>query len=103
MSTARPLEADLEYYGFQLVLSRANTVGPGACEGCGPGACILMQEIRVMQADGSFERCNSPLQGQGVVWQCGSAGGGHVIGCSFTRCATPSAATSWGQIKGLYR
>jgi hypothetical protein len=94
------LDPDVEYYGFQLILSNARTVGTDACEGCAAGVCLTLAEIKVVQADGSFERCNVPLQSQFIGWQCARGGGTHT---ECDGCPTAATPSSWGQIKSLYR
>jgi hypothetical protein len=87
-----PLPAGAELLSFQLVFSNAGTT---TCTGCTSPAAIVLNEIKSVQQDGSFERCSTPLQNQCAGWQ----GGGTPTNCG----ATPAVNTSWGQVKSLYR
>ena len=93
-AVANPIDlpADLELFSFNLALSNAGTT---TCAGCSQPAAIVLNEIKSVQQDGSFERCNNALQSQCGGWN----GGGTPTNCG----ATPAVNTSWGQVKSLYR
>lgn len=93
-AVANPIDipAGLELFSFNLALSNANTT---TCAGCAQPAAIVLNEVKSVQQDGSFERCNTPLQSQCGGWN----GGGTPTNCG----ATPAVNTSWGQVKSLYR
>lgn len=88
--TALPMGVEL--FSFNLALGNAGTT---TCAGCTTPAAIVLNEIKSVQQDGSFERNSSPLQNQCVGWQ----GGNTPTACG----ATPARNTSWGQVKSLYR
>lgn len=93
-----------EYSAFRLILDHAHAVGTGACAGCSVAACLLIDEIRLIQPPelGDYRLCN-PRDRNFVVWQ-----GALPIGCpplhSPLYCAsTPTRTSTWGEIKTVYR
>ncbi len=94
---AGPVEPGTEYHAFTVRIRNTDTVGPGACGGCLYPACIVLNEIRLVQPAGTPG--GSPaLTGRDtnnyLQWQA------PVYNCPFI---VPAANRTWGQIKSLYR
>ena len=86
-----------EVYFSRIVILNAGTVG--GCAGCLTGACIVLNQMNVVQdpvthPGGDFSY-TLPATRQHVTWQ---SGGG--VDCPGV---TPARKTSWGTIKTLYR
>lgn len=80
----------------KVTISRALTVGPTACAGCGIGACIRLNQIRLDEAPGLPKwTVTNPARNTWVTWQSGYPGS-----CLFF---TPAQNRTWGAIKTLYR
>ena len=97
-SSVGPLVATNNYYAFALRIGYIGTVGPGACAGCGAGACIAFNSITLRQVPpGSAVTLAIPSSNI-VTWQ--PSGSPVPPDC---RAATPARQATWGVIKGLYR
>lgn len=97
-----------EYFMYSVVISHQKTVDPGACAGCGLGACVSFSSLRLNYADGSPPEPFFPLKFESddrlATWQ----GGAGVISTTIggqTSCprATPARNSTWGNVKALYR
>ncbi len=89
-----------EYYLLTVTLRGSNTVGDGACGGCGAPMGILVNTIQLTQPVGIGDVwLTAEGDRQWIAWQCGYLGEYW----SFYNCGTPARAPSWGQIKSLYR
>jgi len=93
-----PVEAALEYYGFQLIMNRSKTTGLGACAGCLDPVCLVLNEITLFNEVGAKTSISSPESRNFVTWQGGQIG--DPAGCP---AATPTTKTTWGKIKSIYR
>lgn len=107
--TGGPLQAEREYYAFQLQFTSEHTTGadPATCSGCSGTACLFLQELRLFQPAGAGDYIlGNPLSSNLAVWQCGTftiADPGGIIGCAASNCPVPAKRTSWGQVRSLYR
>jgi hypothetical protein len=101
------LPGGVEMYAFQLVLSHARTTGSNACAGCGADVCLRLREIVPTSRDGTRWILNEGLESNTIGWQCGrpmTYSHSPLFECRLsTDCATATEATTWGQIKSLYR
>ncbi|MGH9197197.1 MAG: hypothetical protein ACRD1T_15845, partial [Acidimicrobiia bacterium] len=61
MSSPRALVGGTEYYGLKLVISNTKTVGTGSCAGCATPVCVVLNEIRSAQNNGTDERLTSAI------------------------------------------
>lgn len=107
-----------QYFTGSYVISHVKTVGTGACSGCATPVCVLYSHMRLfVDGQSSFHRvfttpANSP-NSQAATWQ-----GGQMVslqhncdpqtgqctnsfGCSTQ--PTDVRASTWGQVKALYR
>ena len=95
---AGPLNPDYLYHMFRVRIDRSNTTGTDACYGCFFPACIVLNEIQLLQPEGTpggSPRITQPLDGINyLMWQ------GNVGGCPYV---VPTKNQTWGQIKSLYR
>ena len=94
-----PLDADVEYFAFNMLINNLKTVGTGACAGCSVPVCLILNSIKITQGVGVGDYFLSQAGAPGsniVTWQGGNVGGG---GCS----ATPAKNATWGSVKSLYR
>jgi len=94
-----PLDADVEYFSFNMLISNIKTVGSPACAGCLSPICIVLNSINITQGIGigDFKLTNPVSPASNVItWQGGAVGGG---GCA----ATPARNATWGSVKSLYR
>lgn len=89
-----PLDPNEEYFAFAIEIDNAKTVGVDACVGCDLPACIVLNGVMPLMADGSSAWMTQPDRGYMAAWQEG------IIGCPFI---VPTRQTSWGSIKALYR
>lgn len=95
-SSAGPLDPELEYYAFRLSISRAKSVGAGACEGCADPVTLWLLEIKITQPVGLGDyRLWGSLEGSLTTWQ----GKNPYASCLFV----PARNTTWGAIKAQYR
>jgi len=94
ISPSAPLTGGTEYYAFQILVLRTNTL---TCSGgCAESACIRLNSINVVQPAGvgnSF-LVSPPAGGsQEITWQGGAA----------SCVAVPVQSRTWGEVKHLYR
>src|SRR5262249_13772516 len=60
-----------QYYDFPLLVNNAKTIGAGACGGCDPGNCILIQTVKLIQPAGVGDYFLGSVADHGfVTWQC---------------------------------
>jgi hypothetical protein len=88
-----------EYYMFSIVITGAKSDGPGTCDGCANGACIVLNSIQVEQpkdANADYLVTN-PLLRNYVLWQGGT--GAAIGSCP---AAIPVQNATWGTVKSLY-
>jgi len=92
---ATGLDPSIEYYGFRIHIAPAKTVGTGACVECDGPACINFRYIQLFQpAARNFDpRISVPLSMNSVAWR--------ELYCP--PCPCPTVASSWGQLKCLFR
>lgn len=97
-----------EYYLYSVAISHQKTVDPGACAGCGLGACLSFSRVYLNYTDGSPPEPWFPGKFESddrlATWQ----GGAGVISTTIggqTSCprATPVRNSTWGNVKALYR
>ena len=95
-----PIDADVEYFAFNLLINNAKTVGTGACTGCNVPVCIVLNSIKLTQGVGIgdfvLSQPANPASNY-ITWQGGAVGDG---GCP---AATPAKNATWGTVKSLYR
>ena len=90
------LDADQEYFLFNLVLDHTSTTGPEACAGCSMPVCIVLNEIRLTTTTPS-ETTLTEASTPGLnfaTWQQGTG-----ADCM----AVPVKHTTWSRVKGMYR
>jgi len=95
-SALQELQANTEYFAFNLVIDHAKTVGPGACSGCSGSVCLVLQSIRVISSDlaNNVFLSGGTTPGSDMVhWQ------GTVGDCNLV----PVKNKTWGEVKALYR
>ena len=91
---AGPLDPNVETYSFKCSISSARTVGTLACPGCTDAACIVLNNIKVIQNPGLPARdVSNPAVTNIARWR------GGLTDCSVT----PAKNTTWGSVKALYR
>ena len=97
-SAVGPVVPNQSYYAFALRISYAGTTGPGACSGCGAGACIALNSVTLRQVP-PYSTITVTYPGSNVAtWQpAGYPAPGSCI------VITPVRAATWGSIKSLYR
>jgi hypothetical protein len=91
-----PLDALTEYYACRIDIGRSKTTGTGSCAGCTVYACIILNSIQLFQPPAlAFDPIlSNPIDRYFVWWQNGVPGCPGIV---------PVKATSWGQLKSLYR
>jgi hypothetical protein len=89
-----------EYYIEELILNHAKTVGTGSCAGCGDGACIVLNSIKLSSPSTAHQdyTVSNPLNRAYVTYQAGGVDPSG--GCPG---ATPTRNSTWGSVKSLYR
>ncbi len=99
-TTPGPIDANVEYAAFNVVINNAKTVGTGACAGCATPVCLVLNNINLIQSGvaGDFRLTQAANPGSNyITWQGGAVGG---LGCP---AATPTRNSTWGSVKSLYR
>ena len=95
--TPGPLEAEIEYFAFNMIINSTRTVGTGACAGCLTPVTLVLNSIKLTQpigvGDFVLSQAANPASNY-ITWQTGYAG---CLG------ATPTRNTTWGSVKSLYR
>jgi len=84
------LGATSMYYGVKLVIQNTWTTGVGACAGCSPSACLVLNSIEVVRTAGA-------PGGGNLNWA--RWGGSPDADCGLV----PARALTWGGVKSLYR
>lgn len=79
------------YYLVRIIVNHARTTGAGACAGCAEPLCIDVVSARLLQSAPHADYQLSPSASL-LTWNGAPDG-----------CATPARATTWGQVKALYR
>ena len=97
VSSPVSLDADQDYFVFNLVLMNSSTVDPGACAGCTVPVCIVLNSITLRSL--SFQELatlSTPVTpgGNFATWQ-----GGTGANC----LSVPARRTTWSAVKSLYR
>ena len=95
-----PLDADVEYFAFNMIITNTKSVGTGSCAGCSIPVCIVLNSIKLTQGVGvgdfTLSQPGDPSSND-IAWQGGAIGG---PGCP---AATPTKNATWGSVKSLYR
>ena len=84
-----------EYYAARIAVNSLKTVGTGLCAGCDVPMSVTLNGIRVVQpagAPGGNIMLTDPAANRTITWQ-GGAGAPPVS----------TQASTWGQVKSLYR
>jgi hypothetical protein len=113
------LNANQEYFAGSVVIEHAKSVGDGACSGCAPPMCIVLDRMFIRtypsQNDvglfdpafgtgSNFARWQNAQESDVQFWQCPFAcnfGSYHTFTCALS--TTPARGSTWGQVKALYR
>ena len=82
-----------EYYAFRGTINYTKTIGTGACGGCSTPLAMVLTEIGSTGEASGVEYIMMPASNNCLAWQPGPAG------CYIV----PARATTWGQVKSLYR
>ena len=94
-ATENVLDADTEYGFFKANISRARTIGASPCAGCNVPACLVLNEIKLIQPAGVGDvRVTNPIGNNFVSYN------GAIAQCPG---ATPAQNRTWGAVKALYR
>ena len=101
------LFAATEYYGFNMNITNAKTLGAGtlSCAGCNTAVCLVFNSIKVTTQiaanDRTFSGATNGIDSNFATWQ----GGTGVITGAGNGCgaATPTHNATWGAVKSLYR
>ena len=102
------LFAATEYYGFNMNITNAKTLGTvaiPACAGCNTAVCIVFNSIKVTTQIAANDRtitgATNGIDSNYATWQ----GGTGVITGAGQGCpaATPTRSATWGSVKSLYR
>ncbi len=90
------VNANQEYFLFNLVIDNALTTDPGGCAGCSQPVCIVLNSLRFLNNSAAVTQLATPnvAGGNFATWQGGS-------GANCT--AVPARRSTWGQVKALYR
>ncbi len=75
---------------------KLSTAGGGSCAGCSLGACIVLNEINLQNADNSVTVISTPLVSNYVNYNNGS----NIPACPQS---TPTQNRTWGSVKAMYR
>ncbi len=95
IGTVATVEADREYYGVQLYLDLARSAGPDACAGCLVPTVLVLNAVKVSQANGLGDfLIQNPLVRNDVSWQPASP---------YPCTSVPVRGSTWGSIKAQYR
>lgn len=106
--TEVPLIANQQYIAGMFTIDTIKdfddgSIGTGQCDGCAAPACLVLNEVDVLQTAGQTPPAQDiyVLTAQAtrrwVTWQGGAVPGGGCPG------ATPSKSATWGSVKALYR
>jgi len=88
---------------FTMDLIKDTDLGDGVCDGCLVPACLVVNQINVLQSAGQIppsldqNTLTTAATRQFVTWQGGAVGGS---GCP---AETPTKNKTWGSVKALYR
>ena len=98
-SAPRTLAADTPYHAVRLVIVANQTTATGACAGCLPRACLVLNSIWIKRTPGApggdvFISTPGPLEANWAAWQ--GTGGAD---CTLV----PVRRQTWGAVKSLYR
>ena len=95
-----PVDADVEYFAFNMVINNTRTVGTGACAGCLTPVSMVLNSILLTQPFGvgnfMLSQGNAPSSSY-ITWQGGRV---YESGCLAD---TPTKNSTWGSVKSLYR
>jgi hypothetical protein len=101
------LSAGHEYFGFNLTINHAKTVGIGNCAGCTTPVCMVFNSVMMTTPTQSLNRWLTGPANQTdsnfTTWQGGGVPvgpNGSAPGCPS---ATPTLRQTWGALKSLYR
>ncbi len=86
-----------EYAVCKLNIARSKTIGAAPCAGCTTGACVVLNEIKLVQpsgAPGGDSRLTAPAGNDFVTYNAGAP---------VCPGATPTHNRTWGAVKSLYR
>ena len=88
----------IEYGVVQLNILRSRTIGAAPCAGCNTGACIVLNEIKLLQpATVALDyRIQNPAQNNAITYNPASA-------APVCPGAVPTQNRTWGAVKSLYR
>ena len=93
-----------EYFGFNIVINHARTVGTNSCAGCTTPACMVFEGLRMVTTDPVSDRYltgpSNLTDSNYATWQ----GGGVPVVGGQAGCpaATPTLQRTWGAVKALY-
>lgn len=93
-----------EYFGMNVNINNAKTVGTGLCAGCTTPVCIVFNSCNVVPGTNAGRKIVGATDGTGsnfATWQ-GGAGVGTALG-NGCPAATPTRNSTWGSVKSLYR
>lgn len=111
------LNAGVEYFACNIVISHTKTVGTGACTGCAEPFCLILNSIKLTSHTTPSHILVEPIAPYSAVvgWQGGSPTLGYQPASgpptyfpgmwSISSCAsaTPTGHPTWGAIKSPYR
>jgi hypothetical protein len=88
---------------FSIDTNRDLDIGDGECAGCLAPACLVLNEMQLLQVGGQTPPqqdiyvLTTPGISNWVTWQGGAVPGGGCPG------STPTKNSTWGSVKALYR
>lgn len=90
------VNANQDYFLFNLIIDNVSTTDPGGCAGCSQPVCIVLNSLRFLNTLNSVTVLGAPnVAGSNfATWQ-----GGNGANCT----AVPAKRSTWGQVKALYR
>jgi hypothetical protein len=91
-ANAAAVTAGSEYFGCNVLINNAKSVGPGSCAGCSTPACIVLNSVNVVNGITSHDFVFGGGAASQVTWQ------GTGPSCALV----PTKNATWGQVKALY-
>ena len=90
-----------EYYSIKLRITNARTVASGACGDCPDPVCLVLNQVRIAQpAPNTTFAVENPRDSNFATWQQGwFCPSSHPASC----IVSPTAPSTWGLLKSLYR
>jgi hypothetical protein len=96
IGTSRAFPADGTEYGlFSLQVKGAKTTGTGNCVGCGASACIVLQQVDLLQTSAADVVIVDPMANRHIAV--------NFTGTPICPGGVSAKSRTWGAVKALYR